>query len=197
MKCKINVDFKNMKAEFEGENGIEEIIEEIKKFNKFADSLDFVDRREKGIETSEKNPILNYNREKYSGKEYPEEVLKLSNYTKIEPEELLKIYDFGDNTETPPLLIDIKKNTRTGQQRIGLLLILFANKILHGDDRLSSQALSEILTKSMIDPTELNKALNKSFQKYVRLDGRTYRILHQGIIEAQKTIETYIENKEE
>lgn len=86
--------------------------------------------------------------------------------------------------------------SRAETQRKGLILILYANYVKDKEDSISSKNLTSILTESNIDPTDLNKSVkSENFEKFIKIDGKSYRITSPGIIEARRLINEIYEVK--
>ncbi len=117
-----------------------------------------------------------------------DEIFLLAKDSRISPDKIQMIFDFGAETKIPPILIPIEKDTRTEQQRIAILVLLYENNLINNEDKVSSKILTPILTKSNIDPTSLSKAFRGNYTKFVKIDGKTYRITQQGILEARKCL---------
>ncbi|UYP46241.1 hypothetical protein NEF87_002526 [Candidatus Lokiarchaeum ossiferum] len=113
---------------------------------------------------------------------------------KVDPLKLSQIYDFGyskytkGEMEVPPILPDVcsVSKSRSDTQRQALLLLLLATNVLNGNDSLSSKSLTMILTESSIDSTDLSKVKSTDFNKWIKIDGRSYRIFPVGVIKAKK-----------
>ncbi len=120
---------------------------------------------------------------------------KISYDSKIAPDKIEMVYDFGTDDEVPPILLIIKRDTRTETQRIAILLILYANKVINQMDKMSSQSLTPILIKSDIDPTASNKAFRGDYSKFIKIEGKTYRITNQGMLKARNLIRELVEQK--
>lgn len=128
-------------------------------------------------------------KEKLESGTFTEKILKLANDLKMDPEVVNLIFDFGAETQVPPILIPINKDVRTEQQRVGIIITLYLNSILNDNDKMTSHSLTPILLKSNIDPSASSKAFKGDSSKFVKIDGKSYRITPQGIIKAKKYIQ--------
>lgn len=195
MKIKLEVNLPGLSAEIEEENLNMDIFEFLDKLFQFVDSDKYSslivvnNDREKirkissVIEKDKKVPEIS---------EYSEPIEKIAKDVQKNPEKIQMLYDFGADLEIPPLLMTLDTDIRTEQQRIAVLLFLYYNKTVKNEDKISSSTLSPLLTKSNIDPSELSKAFKGENAKFAKIDGRTYRITPQGIIEARKILKSYI-----
>lgn len=119
---------------------------------------------------------------------YNTKIKKLAKDSKIVPERLELIFDFGTDDDLPPILISLNKSTRTENQRIAIILLLYVNKVINGEDKISSHSITPLLVKSNIDPTASSKAFRGENSKYVKIEGKLYRITPQGILEAKRVL---------
>lgn len=122
---------------------------------------------------------------------------KIAYDSKITPDKIEMVYDFGTDDEVPPILLIIKRDTRTETQRIAIILILYANKVINQMDKMSSHSLTPILIKSDIDPTASNKAFRGEYSRFVKIEGKTYRITNQGTLKARNLIRELIDQQGE
>ena len=122
---------------------------------------------------------------------------KIAYDSKITPDKIEMVYDFGTDDEVPPILLIIKRDTRTEAQRIAIILILYANKVINHMDKMSSHSITPILIKSDIDPTASNKAFRGEYSKFVKIEGKTYRITNQGMLKARNLIRGLVEQQGE
>lgn len=151
------------------------------------DSSIFNSLKEKELKnlSKEQDTLL---KEKLERGKFPEKIVKLANDLRMDPEVINLIFDFGAETQVPPILIPINKDVRTEQQRIGVIVTLYLNSILNDNDKMSSHSLTPILLKSNIDPSASSKAFRGDSSKFVKIDGKSYRITPQGILKAKKYI---------
>ena len=195
MKIKLIVNLPGLSAEIEEQNLNMDLFELLDKLIQFVDSDKYSslivinNDREK---ISKISSVIEKDKEPREISKYSEPIKKIANDIQINPEKIQMIYDFGADLEIPPLLIPIDTDIRTEQQRMAVLLFLYYSNTVKNEDKISSFTLSPILTKSNIDPSELSKAFRGENAKFVKIDGKTYRITPQGIIEARKILKNLI-----
>jgi len=201
-KIKIKLNIKGVMVEIENLEYNDDIFEFLNDLSNFIDSNDLI----MPINASE--PSL-YARNKYgvpvkrfaksdnilsNSEEFSEDLLRLAKDCRIDPNNIQLIYDFEGDSKIPSILTQIKKDTRVEQQRTAILLILYANKMINKEDKITSYVLTPLLTKSNIDPSESSKAFRGEHSKFVKIDGKTYRITTHGILEARKLLSEINEN---
>lgn len=196
MKVKINIDTPAIKIEIEEENLETDIIEFLEKITNFIDKSlrQYYEKSYKArLSPKEIKDTLD---EEISKSIYSEYCIMIAKDSKVELNFINQLYDFGSKLDTPPLLFGFETKSRAETQRKGLLLILYANSVINKEDSISSKNLTSILTKSNIDPTELNKSIKfENFEKYIKIEGKSYRITSPGKIEARRLINELYENK--
>ncbi len=116
-----------------------------------------------------------------------EQINRLTKDSRIPPQKLKSIFDFDADSDIPPLLCKIEGDTRIQQQRIALYLILYANNLLKQNNSVNSSVLGNVLEKSNIDPSNLNKAII-GISNHIRIDRKFYRITPPGIVEARRIL---------
>jgi len=196
MKIKINIDTPAIKIEIEEENLETDIIEFLESITDFVEKSlkQFYEKRYKDHLSPKDTKVAL--EEEISESIYAEFCIRIAKDSKVEQDFINQLYDFGSKLDTPPLLVGFKPKSRSEAQRKGLLLILYANSVINKEDSISSKNLTSILTESNIDPTELNKSVkSENFEKFIKIDGKSYRITSPGIIEARKLINELYENR--
>ena len=131
-----------------------------------------------------------------------ENLAKFATELKIDAIKISRIYDFGSKKyingefEVPPIQTGActKNDTRVTEQREALLLLLLAKKILNNENSLSSRSLTQILTASSINSTDLSNVKSTEFVKMVKTEGRSYRITPLGEIKAKELLNEKISN---
>ena len=195
MKIKLEVNFPGLSAEIEEENLNMDMFELLDKLMQFVDSDKYSSIKAINNDREKKSKISSIivkDKEPPEISKYSEPIKKIANDVQINPEKIQMLYDFGADLEIPPLLMALDTDIRTEQQRMAVLLFLYYNNTVKNEDKISSFTLSPILTKSNIDPSELSKAFKGEYAKFVKIDGKTYRITPQGIIEARKILKNLI-----
>jgi len=194
MKIKINIDTPTIKIEIEEEKLETDMIEFLESIINFVEKSLRQFYEKKYDDHLSPKYISDTLEEEISESIYAEDCIRIAKYSKVKPDFINQLYDFGSKLSTPPLLLDIGAKSRAETQRKGLILILYANNVINKEVSMSSKNLTSVLTESNIDPTELNKSV-RTFEKFIKIEGKTYRITSPGIIEARRLINEIYENK--
>lgn len=198
MNIKIKLRILNADLELDIENygnGIFEFLDELVEFLKvnkglISSNTNFPTQNTQTI-VSDDNKFQKINAipEDLSETDFSKELITLAQELRIDPKLIQLIFDFGAETQLPPLLIDIEGESRAEKQRTAISIILFVSHVLLNKNKISSHSLTPILIKSNIDPSESSKAFKGEYSKYVKIEGKSYRITPQGLLKAKKLIE--------
>jgi len=195
-KIKIKLKIQAVMVEIEILDYEDDIFEFLNKLSNFIDSNDFIMPMNAGESITyprdtKGDPVKKFTKSDNAltnGEDFSEDILKLAKDCRINPNNIQLIYDFEADSKIPSILTQIKGDSRIEQQRTAILLILYANKVINNKDKITSYELTPLLTKSNIDSSESAKAFKGEHSKFVKIDGKTYRITTQGILKARKLL---------
>ena len=195
MKVSLKINISGILIDIEEDDFAEDIFTFLNNVIQFSNSnRDKIIPQSQSMDVESIPSTIEKDQKAYVEASYNEKLIMIAKDSKISPDILVSIYDFGSDSVIPPLLYNFNLPNKVENQRMALILLLYANYVLNGEATMTSEALTPLLTKSNIDPSNLfNVKQSPEFRKWVSSDGRKYRITDPGKIRAKQILKE-IEN---